>query len=425
MNRNTLCRFLALLAGICLLLTACGGPGTGTEGSTDTSGTSQSSRNTAGKTLASKTNGAQSAATSSVSSAKSSLITGSDKATAKGSAFSTKPPPRTAGAAGNATSTKAQGNTGAAASSGTGGLLNAVSLKPVRTNCTDLDQRVDELFAQILRPGMSTYDKVKACFDHLVKNGVYTQNLLLEDAAKDIIYDSALDANIVALAYGMLMSNQGVCDHYSAAFVVMTRAIGLESYLVTGQVRSQGGGYTGHTWVNIRINGTYYIFDPQVQQDNPGSAYYFFCKTDAQMGDTYRYDNRAGMIEAFGSFRYHPKVSATLTVRSGSKTYRASLDQSGSSGAGNVFPDGISVGGDGTFSVDVDPQGGTGQYLCQIGYFWKPGYYVEETVTGPKSFTIQMQPGTNTIQVAVQNANPDLPVQDAVIFEFAVTYTRE
>lgn len=426
MNRNTLCRFMALLAGICLLLTACGGPGTGTDGSTDTSGTSQDpSHNTTGKTLASKANGAQSAATSPVSSAKASFAAGSDKAATKGSASSTKQPPRTAAAGGNTTSTKAQGNTGPAASGSAEGLLNAVSLKPVRTNCADLDQRVDEIFAQILRPGMSTYNKVKACFDYLVKNGVYTQNLLLEDVAKDIVYDSSLDANIVSLAYSMLMSNRGVCDHYSAAFVVMTRALGLESYLVTGQVRSQGGGYTGHTWVNIRINGTYYIFDPQVQQNNPGSAYYFFCKTDAQMGDMYRYDDRAGMIEAFGSFRYHPKVSATITVHSGSKTYRASLDQSSSSDAGNVFPDGISVGGDGTFSIDVDPQGGTGQYLCQIGYFWKPGYYVEETVTGPKSFTLQMQPGTNTIQVAVQNTNPDLSVQDAVIFEFAVTYTRE
>ena len=73
-----------------------------------------------------------------------------------------------------------------------------------------------------------------------MKNGVYTQNLLLEDPADGILYDSALDANIVALAYGMLTSNRGVCDHYSAAFVVMTRALGLESYFLAGQVRARG-----------------------------------------------------------------------------------------------------------------------------------------------------------------------------------------
>lgn len=300
-------------------------------------------------------------------------------------------------------------------------LLNSANLKPMRTNCTALDRKVDQIFAQILNSGMSTYQKVKACFDYLVKNGIYSYDHRVEDPTQGILYNSSLDANIVQLAYSMLTTNRGVCDDYSAAFLVMTRAIGLESYLVTGQVRSKSGGYTGHTWVNIRLSGTYYIFDPQVQQDNAGAPYSYFCKTDAQMGDTYRYNDRAGMIAQFNSFRHSTEISATITVRSGGKTYQASLSQSNAANGGAVFPEGVSVGGDGTFSIDIAPSGGDGQYLCQIGYFWQPGYYAEKTISGRESFTIRADRGTNTIQVAVQSSSAD-PSQNAVIFEFPVTY---
>lgn len=429
MRKTMLRRGGALLAGICLLLTACGGPGAGRETAATVDGGGSTSRSTTGKPLSGDTNQTDGNTTvsSGGSSAPSSSATDSGGPDTTGSAAATKSPSRATASEGKATTTKASGSSGteSAVENTTENLLNSTALKPMRTNCAALDRKVDEIFAQILKSGMSTYDKVKACFDYLVKNGAYTQNLLLEDPADGILYDSALDANIVALAYGMLTSNRGVCDHYSAAFVVMTRALGLESYFVAGQVRSKGGGYTGHAWVNIRIGGTYYVFDPQVQQNNAGTPYYFFCKTDAQMGDMYRCDDRAAMIGQFHSFRYYPEISAALTVRSGGKTYQASLSQSDSAGGSPVFPESVPVGGDGTFSITIAPAGGTGKYLCQIGYFWDPGHYVDEAVTGPKSYTLRVEPGVTAVQVAIQGNDSTLPTPGAVIFQFKVTYTRE
>ena len=138
------------------------------------------------------------------------------------------------------------------------------------------------------------------------------------------------------------------------------------------------------------------------------------------MGDMYRYDDRAAMIGQFHSFRYYPKITAPLTVRSGGKTYQVSLSQSDSAGGSAVFPEGVPVGGDGTFSITIALAGGTGKYLCQIGYFWDPSHYVEETVTSPKSYTLRMEPGVTAVQVAIQGNDSTLPTPGAVIFEFKV-----
>ena len=61
----------------------------------------------------------------------------------------------------------------------------------------------------------------------------------------------------------------------------MTRAIGLETYLQNGQTSSSKGGFTGHTWCTIMINGVPYLFDPQVEDNiaKGGAIYYYrFCQ---------------------------------------------------------------------------------------------------------------------------------------------------
>ena len=425
MRKTILRRCSTLLAGICLLLTACGAPDTDDGTASALGGGKSTAWSITDGTSAGgayETDGSIATSSSGSTTPFSSAAAPDDTATTG----AIKEPPHAAATKGDTATTKAQGNTGSgsAGKNAAESLLNAAALQPMRTGCAALDKKVDEIFAQIFQSGMSTYDKVKASFDYLVENGIYTQNIMVGDPAEGILYDSALDANIVALAYGILSTNRGVCDHYSAAFVVMTRAIGLESYFVAGQVRSKGGGYTGHAWVNIRINGTYYVFDPQVQQNNAGTPDYFFCKTDAQMGDMYQYDNRETLISQFHSFQHYPEISATVTVRSGGKTYQASLSQSGQAGGNGALPDEIPVSGDGSFSIDVAPAGGTGQYLCQIGYFWEPGHYVEEALTGSKSYTLQVEPGVTAIQIAIEGNDPDLPTLGAVIFEFKAAYTQ-
>lgn len=289
-------------------------------------------------------------------------------------------------------------------------LLNKAALTPLRTGCKKLDQKIDELFSRLFTPGMSTYAKVKACYDYLVKNGTYGHGYIAADSPQEgIRYSSNLDSMLVDMAYGMLVSGYGVCNHYSAVFVVMTRAIGLESYYVGGQVGKKGGGYTGHAWVNIKLDGTYYVFDPQVQQGNAHAPYYYFCKTDAAMGKAYIYDDRESYVQAFEKFRYVMRMAASVTVRAGEKTYQASDRASGEwvqTGQATVRISEVVEPVDGVLQVEVTPSDGGGRYHCRI--YSQPGsdsssyYGYEDTViTGKQAFTLQVKPPYTTFFVEV------------------------
>ena len=181
------------------------------------------------------------------------------------------------------------------------GLLNAATLTPMKTNDETLDAMVEDILRQILTDGMSNYDKVKACYDYLKKNTVYqTKNEATE--IRGGVYNSWVDYKNVILATEVLSTGKGVCDHYAAAFHVLTRRIGLESYICVGQHLSQKGGMGGHVWNSITLDGTDYIFDAQI--DDLGSGgYNRFLKTFAQMGTKYQDYNIAQSKAEFGGFQ--------------------------------------------------------------------------------------------------------------------------
>lgn len=175
-------------------------------------------------------------------------------------------------------------------------LINKEKLNPQKTNHKELDKLITKIFKKIHKKNMSTYDKVKACYDYLVKKISYGHPDFYWESY-NYCYTSNYDQTIAINAYEALSSNIGVCDDYSAAFVVMCRRIGLEAYVVGGTVSTKGGGRTGHAWTYILLNGTQYIFDPQVQDNNKHVPYHYFGKTYSQMGTTYErvdgyYDER-------------------------------------------------------------------------------------------------------------------------------------
>ena len=165
-------------------------------------------------------------------------------------------------------------------------LINSQTLNPYRSEFTPAYEEVDKLFAQIFTDGMTTYDKVKACYDYLINNCSYGNNELMMDYIDYYFYGYKYEVS----TYGMLKGKIGVCDDYSAAFSVLMKAIGLDCYVVGGQTAKSGGGYTGHAWCEMNLNGTIYVFDPQVD-DNiaKGGAikYYRFGKTYDQVPGKY------------------------------------------------------------------------------------------------------------------------------------------
>lgn len=168
-------------------------------------------------------------------------------------------------------------------------LLNNAELYSTSTGADYCDEIVWQTLAQITNDDMTTYEKVRACYDYLVDTCTYGDNVLRLDFP---------EANGTARAYGMLVGHVGACDDYSCAFAALTRAIGLNCYTVYGQTARADGGYTGHIWCVIAIDGVEYVFDPQIDDNIGASNYYRFCVTyDETPGSYYDSEVRWGYFE--------------------------------------------------------------------------------------------------------------------------------
>ncbi len=201
-------------------------------------------------------------------------------------------------------------------------IINSAELFPMKTNYQSLDARVEEILGQIISPEMDTYDKVKACYAYCVEDSVYYQHIkwynVLYTIRDSYGYASIDDVWTIYGADLFLEAKHGVCNDYAAAFAVMCRALGLEAYCVFGQTNTVSGGLAGHAWVNIRIGGVFYHFDPQVEANitdrNDGViGYYRFCATDEEMASKLFVDDRDACVAAFGGFSCEGKASVSVS----------------------------------------------------------------------------------------------------------------
>lgn len=174
-------------------------------------------------------------------------------------------------------------------------LLNSAELRPYRTDNEDLENFLNVLCAELFHEGMDTYDRVKACYDWLVDRTYYRSPNHWDNAK-----------NYWLCAYQCMVDGYGTCNCYSAAFTAMMRHIGLECYVVTGSTTANEGGYTGHDWTTICINGKWYIFDPQVEDAIAGRTrskevtYIRFCLAEPHA--KYHYWSKATSIKRFQDY---------------------------------------------------------------------------------------------------------------------------
>ena len=201
-------------------------------------------------------------------------------------------------------------------------LINAQPLRPQATGIPELDSKVQEIFAEIFKPNYTTYDKVKAIYDYEVKNFTYGGGLIsIWDAfslAGEKVFKQREELLIAYNAYSVLTTNVGVCDDYAAAFMVMTRAIGLESYVVSGTINGKG-----HAWNNMRVSGKLYFFDAQAESASAAGGsigYYCFGKSDKDVSSSYVYYDRNGDIATQTGFQSAEELTISLTITDDSGT---------------------------------------------------------------------------------------------------------
>ena len=144
---------------------------------------------------------------------------------------------------------------------------------------------------QLASPGMGEYERAKAAFDYMVEHTVLDEPIGLDlwrvhgggDQPIPYLEQRALSP----LRFGV-----GMCEDYAAALTLLLRAMGLEAQYVPGLTYSVEGNLVDHAWTVVRIDGTWYHLDSQLEDNisRHGSIRYrYFLKGDATLSSSHRW----------------------------------------------------------------------------------------------------------------------------------------
>lgn len=115
-----------------------------------------------------------------------------------------------------------------------------------KSQLSQVNDKVNKLIAELIKPGMNEFTKEKVLHDYVVNNTKYD-----EAAAVDI------KGNPDAFtAYGVLINKKAVCEGYAEAMYRLLNAAGIENYLIKGQADG-----VLHEWNIVKISGKYYHLD--------------------------------------------------------------------------------------------------------------------------------------------------------------------
>ena len=221
-------------------------------------------------------------------------------------------------------------------------ILNNAKLNPIKTGYPALDSQVASVLNSVTNDSMSTYAKVKAVYDWVINNMSYQLGFVIGEEIDNLINQYGFyekDAIQVFLANNSFSTLKGSCDNFSAMFMILTRRIGLDSYVVSA-INNDGG---GHTTVNIKINGKWYNFDPEREYRSlkNGKIMYYAFGEDDNDSKPYKYMNRSSDVAAFHAFQKQPEsnyLKATITIAGKSYTAKTAV-----SGYKYVIPDTIEI----------------------------------------------------------------------------------
>lgn len=121
------------------------------------------------------------------------------------------------------------------------------------TGNTELDGLLNSIVDQVTNDSMTRDQKLRALFDYTVNNYKYLTRPLVKKGAAGWEPDYALF---------FLKNGKGNCFSFAAAYCLLCRELGLPAYTVVG---ASGNANSPHGWVEMVLDGTVYMFDPELQ----------------------------------------------------------------------------------------------------------------------------------------------------------------
>ncbi|MCL2153259.1 MAG: S-layer homology domain-containing protein [Oscillospiraceae bacterium] len=159
----------------------------------------------------------------------------------------------------------------------------------------DTDAFVTEVLNEVIRADMNDMQKIRAVYDWLIYNCLHDNNYNL------ITYEYGHNpsnpvADSIMTARDIINHRRGVCDSFAAAFRLLVLRLGFECNHVNGYYVNSNGSKSGHGWNQIRIDGTWYWFDVDVEgttyhrSGNNSPSYFLFMKQDKEWLTTHEWD---------------------------------------------------------------------------------------------------------------------------------------
>lgn len=274
-------------------------------------------------------------------------------------------------------------------------VVNAQPLRPTKTGIPALDDLAAAILAQITRPEDTPYDKLQAVYDYALSH--FRHKAVAVDAdrafafAGDKVFKNAGEMLISYEAYQILTGNAGLSDHYAAAFTVLTRAIGLESYVVNGTC-----GGSNHVWNNIVIDGELYAFDAYTATAPQ------FAKRDKELSG-YTYRDREGYLAKQSGFQAAGVFSVTLTVTDDEGTRTETFHWDASQAEALCCT--IHIRGQGTvrYSLQITTEGGSPVFTEESGGTHSGSAHTGTLAPGGHSLTVQEQNSMMRFEIQIEN----------------------
>lgn len=134
----------------------------------------------------------------------------------------------------------------------------AVKGKYISSGYEPLDEKIEPILDRIITKKMNDTQKLKAVYDYLMQSSYIERTVLIPQDKKQ--YSEQIYACFI------LDNNYGVCYDFTSAFKYMTRALGFDTRMIYGYHTNIGGGAGEHSWAELDIKGTTYIFDPAIEK---------------------------------------------------------------------------------------------------------------------------------------------------------------
>ena len=121
------------------------------------------------------------------------------------------------------------------------------------TGSTTLDTQLNNIVESYTNSSMTRDQKLRALYNYVRDNFSYLRRDLVSKV------ETGWEA---AYAEEFLRLGRGNCYSFSATFCLLARELGLPAYTVVGGL---GASASPHGWVEIELDGTVYMFDPQLE----------------------------------------------------------------------------------------------------------------------------------------------------------------